>query len=121
MPDAASRKPKKRASAGEGFSRPGGECSEPTCRAEPQRAGGATMVLQCARMTLLLALGVNLWVVAVALPMLLAAHAHALGGVSSAGLVLVSLLPLGALAAGRWLARGSAQAWALLVAFPVLV
>ena len=72
-------------------------------------------------MTLPLALGVNLWVVAVALPMLLAAHAHALGGVSSAGLVLVSLLPLGALAAGRWLARGSAQAWALLVAFPVLV
>jgi hypothetical protein len=72
-------------------------------------------------MTLPLALGVNLWVVAVALPMLLAAHARALGGVSAGGVVIASLLPLGALAAGAWLARGAAQAWALLVAFPVLV
>jgi hypothetical protein len=72
-------------------------------------------------MTLPLALGVNLWVVAVALPIVLAAHARALGGVSAAGLVLASLLPLVALAAGAWLARGAAQAWALLVAFPVLV
>jgi hypothetical protein len=59
--------------------------------------------------------------VAVALPMLLAAHAHALGGVSAAGLVLTSLAPLVALAAGACLARVEAQAWVLLVAFPVLV
>jgi hypothetical protein len=72
-------------------------------------------------MTLPLALGVNLWVVAVALPMLLAAHAHALGGVSTVGLIVVSLAPLGALAAGAWLDRAPSQAWALLVAFPVLV
>jgi len=72
-------------------------------------------------MTLPLALGVNLWVVAVALPMLLAAHAHALGGASTAGLVVTCLAPLGALGAGAWLDRAQSQAWALLVAFPVLV
>ncbi len=72
-------------------------------------------------MTLPVALGVNLWVVAVALPILLAAHARALGGVSTAGLVAVSLLPLVALGVGAWLERVERQAWALLVAFPVLV
>ena len=78
-------------------------------------------VLQSLRMTLPLALGVNLWVVAVALPMLLAAHARALGGVSTLALLAASLLPLGALGVGAWLDRVEAQAWALLVAFPVLV
>ena len=78
-------------------------------------------VLQSWRMTLPLLLGANLWVVAVALPMLLAAHARALGGVSTPGLVAASLLPLVALGVGAWLERVETQAWALLVAFPVLV
>ncbi|HEX8950948.1 MAG TPA: hypothetical protein VF945_03835 [Polyangia bacterium] len=72
-------------------------------------------------MTLPVALGANLWVVAVALPMLLAAHARALDGVSTGALVVASLLPLVALGVGARLARVEAQAWALLVAFPVLV
>jgi len=72
-------------------------------------------------MALPLALGINLWIVAVALPLGLAAHARALGGVHPVSVVVVSLLPLVALAAGAWLARGASQAWALLVAFPVLV
>jgi hypothetical protein len=72
-------------------------------------------------MTLALALGVNLWVVAVALPLLLAAHARALGGVSTAGIVVVAVAPLGALALGAWRARAGSPAGALLVAFPVLV
>lgn len=72
-------------------------------------------------MALPLALGINLWIVAVALPLGLAAHARALGGANGAAVAALSLLPLVALAAGAWLQRGTAQAWALLVAFPVLV
>jgi len=87
----------------------------------PKRRSRKPKVLQSLRMTLPLALGANLWVVAVALPMLLAAHARALGGVSTPGLVAASLAPLVALGAGAWLERVEAQAWALLVAFPVLV
>jgi hypothetical protein len=72
-------------------------------------------------MTLPVALGVNLWVVAVALPLALAAHARALAGASAAGIVVFALAPLVALAVGAWLERAQSQAWALLVAFPVLV
>jgi len=53
-------------------------------------------------MALVVALGMNLWVVAVALPLGLAAHAHALAGTSTAGMLLSSVAPLGALAAGAW-------------------
>ena len=69
-------------------------------------------------MTLPVALGVNLWVVAVALPMLLAAHARALAGVSTAGWWATSLSPLVALGLGARVRGVEAQAWALLVAFP---
>ncbi|MGZ3438389.1 MAG: hypothetical protein ACXVDD_02690 [Polyangia bacterium] len=72
-------------------------------------------------MTLPVALGVNLWVVAVALPLLLAAHARALAGVSIPGVAVFALAPLVALGVGAWLERAQSQAWALLVAFPVLV
>ena len=51
----------------------------------------------------------------------LAAHARALGGADGAAVAGCRSLPLAALAAGAWLERGTAQAWALLVAFPVLV
>jgi hypothetical protein len=78
-------------------------------------------VIKSVRMTLPVALGVNLWVVAVALPLALAAHARALGSVSPTGMALFALAPLVALAVGAWLERAQSQAWALLVAFPVLV
>ncbi len=78
-------------------------------------------MLKSLRMTLPLALGVNLWVVAVALPLALAAHARALGGVSPAGVVAWSLAPLVALGVGAWRQRSRSQAWGLLVAFPVLI
>lgn len=72
-------------------------------------------------MTLPLALGVNLWVVAVALPLALAAHARALADVPTSAMVLATLLPLGALTAGLVQRRATAQAWLLLVVFPVAV
>ncbi len=72
-------------------------------------------------MSLPVALGVNLWVVAIALPLLLATHARALADVPTGGVALTSLLPLVALAGGALQRRATAQAWLLLVAFPVLV
>src|SRR5882724_9928138 len=72
-------------------------------------------------MTLPVALGVNLWVVAVALPLVLAAHARALAGASVGGIAVFAVAPLVALAVGAWIERAQSQAWALLVAFPVLV
>ncbi len=78
-------------------------------------------MIQFVRMALVVALGVNLWVVAVALPLGMAAHARALGGSSTVALLLASLLPLGALAVGVWIERAGARTWALLVGFPALV
>jgi hypothetical protein len=69
-----------------------------------------------AAMSLVLALGVNLWVVAVALPLALAAHAYALGSYRSAPLAVVALAPLAVLAVGARL-RSSV---ALMAAFPLL-
>ena len=70
-------------------------------------------------MTLPLALGVNLWVVAVALPLGLAARAGALGATGLVGLALLSLAPLVALALGA--GRRDAQPFAWYVAFPALL
>jgi hypothetical protein len=72
-------------------------------------------------MGLSLALGINLWIVAVALPLGLAAQARALAGANVAAAVIVSLAPLGALAIGVLAKRASGQTAALLVAFPLLV
>jgi hypothetical protein len=72
-------------------------------------------------MALVAALGVNLWVVAVALPLALAAHARALGDVSMPTVAVVSLAPLVALAAGVLSRSLSGRTLALLVGFPVLV
>lgn len=71
-------------------------------------------------MALPVALGFNLWIVAVALPLGLAAHARALGG-AGAVVALLALAPLGALAAGARLRGAFGQALALLVLFPLLV
>ncbi len=67
-------------------------------------------------MGLVVALGLNLWVVVVALPLSLAAHGDALAGRSLLGLLLAALSPLLALAGGVW--RRSAVA--LMVLFPAL-
>jgi hypothetical protein len=67
-------------------------------------------------MALVLALGVNLWVVAVALPLALADRAGALAGTSSAAIAVAALLPLAVLAVA---ARLRATA-ALMIAFPAL-
>jgi hypothetical protein len=72
-------------------------------------------------MALVAALGVNLWVVAVALPLALAAHARALGDVSMPTVAVVSLAPLVALTAGVLSRSVSGRTLALLVGFPVLV
>jgi hypothetical protein len=85
----------------------------------PNALGPKPKVIQFVRMALVVALGVNLWVVAVALPLAIAAHARALAASSTAGLVLASLVPLGALAAGIWVER--ARTWVLLALFPLLV
>jgi hypothetical protein len=67
-------------------------------------------------MALVVALGLNLWVVVVALPLALAAHGDALVGRSALWLTVAALLPLAALALGAW--RRSPMA--LMVAFPTL-
>jgi hypothetical protein len=70
-------------------------------------------------MGLALALGVNLWVVAVALPLGLgvaAAESGRLGGLSPLAVVLAALAPLGVLGAGVRLRSTSA----LLIGFPLL-
>jgi hypothetical protein len=73
-------------------------------------------------MALPVALGINLWIVAVALPLGLAAHARALGGGgNTVAVALLSTAPLAALAVGAWLRGAVAQALALLVLFPLLV
>ena len=72
-------------------------------------------------MALPLALGVNLWIVAVALPLGLGAHARALEGASAFAVAVVSLAPLVALVVGVAQKRAPGQALALLVAFPVLI
>lgn len=72
-------------------------------------------------MALPLALGINLWIVAVALPLGLAAHARALGGSGAFAVAALALAPLGALLLGVGERRALAQTLALLVAFPLLV
>jgi hypothetical protein len=67
-------------------------------------------------MGLVLALGVNLWVVAVAMPLLLGVHADALGGLRGLAIAAGALVPLAALGMGVW--RGLMPL--VLVAFPVL-
>jgi hypothetical protein len=68
-------------------------------------------------MGLALALGVNLWVVAVALPLGLGVAGDGLGGLSPLGVVIAAVAPLGILAVG--VRRRSTPA--LLVGFPLLV